>query len=245
MKMKSKAAIMLIVLIAIASIFSLALPRKSNDLPDDFIQVKRDMDKGILYGVCDLKEDYWNRPEFYPTWEKYRSQTHDFSRWGVTGFGAFPSLISYNVKDMKAGDRLETCTYVRSGWNIETFQGLHLNMDHDQSKFDVNIIPGDLLLSPTYPELIEGWTNKVKITIVAKEDIKGTYNFRLRGESPSPEKTKEYYNRVMNMKDYPFYECGWFDSKCNEDIVELRKKTYYNGGTFQADKFFDIEVIAH
>ncbi len=213
-------------------------------IPETFKYIQRDLARGSLVDICDLKPDVYTQPEFYPTWERTKDLAVPKSRWGVTGFGAYPGEIGYTAKNMSTGDSFTACTFIRSGWAIQTYQGMHLEMDYNKELFNVIVTPNELLLSPTYPEYVKGWVNRVSIKVTAKQDIPaGSYTFSMTSSPPSLQKQREYYSYVMDIQNYPWYSCGLFEKDCDENVIEMRKRTYYNAGTFQAEKFYNIELI--
>ena len=230
--------------------------------PENFLQIKRDVQKGIFYSLENLSEDYYMQPDFYPSY--ISSDPHDYTRWGVHGYGAYPGEISYNIKNFKKDQFINIYTFVKAGDNIETFQGMKFdfetynqNIDNNKNNknnsqlFDINIDPDTIMFSPTFPvrsEYIVGprkydWVYKLKITISAKIDTPtGKYEFKLKALPPDENIQRLYYEDIQKITQ-KWYTCpDKKDIKCDNNIVELRKKVYVNGGQFQADKFFTIII---
>lgn len=222
--------------------------------PTDFIQIKRDVQSGIFYDFDNLTKNYYLQPDFYPSYKL--SNTHDYTRWGVHGYGAYPGEISYNIKNFKKGQFVNLYTFVKAGEDIETFQGLQFGVDYineynNSHPFDIYIDPHTIMLTPTFPGRYEysienrtyDWAYKLKITLVANIDIPpGTYEFKLVAFSPDDTTQKLYYSDIQKINQ-KWYKCQDDNNeKCDENIVELRKKVYINGGQFQSDKFFTIIV---
>ncbi len=260
MKISIKKGILIFLAILMVGVgtFFVIIPKLSDsnkisdqNIPPDFIQIKRDIQKGIFYELNNLSKDYYLRPDFYPSY-KNNSINHDYSRWGVQGYGAYPGEISYNINNFKKDQFINVYTFVKAGENIETFQGLKFDIDSDKSDqlFDTNITPNTVMFTPTFPVRTEyivdsrvyDWVYKMNITIIAKKDIpSGIYKFRLMASPPDENSQKLYYEDVRKINQ-TWYECPKNDVNCNSDIVDLRKKIYVNGGQFQADKFFDITI---
>ncbi len=216
----------------------------NTEKPENFVQIQRDIAKGITMKLCNIEKSYYVQPSFYPTWEATKSKPTDKTRWGVTGFGAFPAVEQYQVNNMVAGNSFTACTFIRSGWTIQTYQGMHLEMIPASDLFDIRVTPENTLLAPTYPAFIEGWAQKATISVTAKTFIPaGTYTFNLRASAPPQAKQKEYYDYVMDLENYPWYDCSFFE-KCDKTVIEQRKRTYYNAGDFSSDKFFKLTVVA-
>lgn len=242
--MNKKCIITLIVIMVatiVATVISIT-PNKSNNLPDDFVQVKRDIEKGITYDLCTIDSEYYLQPEFYPSYQKFLNKKHDYSRWGVHGFGAYPGSISYKVENMKKGQTVSICTFIHTSFEVETFQGMKLTMNIPE-QFDFSIESDNFLLYPAYPstEKNKKWAYKTKMIFTAKEDIPtGNYDFKLKANAPKDDKATEY---MIEMKKYSLetYKCPWF-GECNEKIIELRKRVYVDAGQFTASEFFTFNL---
>lgn len=229
--------------------------------PENFVQIKRDVQKGIFYGLENLSKDYYLQPDFYPSYKSDSNNSqHDYTRWGVHGYGAYPGEISYNVNNFKKDQYINIYTFVKASENIETFQGMKFDFDiiydnkakqNSSQLFDIVIDPDTVMFTPTFPirsEYTVGlrnyeWAYKLKVTIVAKADISpGRYEFKLKSLPPDDDIQKVYYDDIQEINQ-KWYMCPENkDIKCDNNIVELRKKVYVNGGQFQADKFFNIII---
>jgi hypothetical protein len=231
--------------------------------PEDFLQKKRDIQRGVFYDFENLTKDYYLQPDFYPSYTI--NSPHDYTRWGVHGYGAFPGEISYNINNFKKGQYIDLYTFIKTGDDIETFQGMKFAIDiinnmtyknpnqnfsgqNFNDLFDVYISPNTVMFTPTFPVRSEysidnrtyDWAYKLKITIVAKSEIHtGSYEFKLKALPPEEDIQKLYYSDIQKINQTQ-YKCP--KSECDENIVELRKKVYVNGGQFQADKFFNIII---
>jgi hypothetical protein len=220
--------------------------------PNDFVQIRRDIQTGIFYDLDNLTKNYYLQPDFYPSYKL--SGTHDYSRWGVHGYGAFPGETSYNIDNFTKDQFINIYTFVKAGDDIETFQGMKFDVDFvnsNKSLFIASISPDTIMFSPTFPERSEysienrtyDWVYKLKITLAANVDIPpGKYEFKLIALPPEENVQKLYYTDIQKINQQ-WYKCP--DDKkvnCDENTVELRKKVYVNGGQFQADKFFDIII---
>lgn len=227
--------------------------------PNDFVQIKRDIQTGVFYDFDNLSKDYYLQPDFYPSY--VQNSTHDYTRWGVHGYGAFPGEVSYTIDGFKKGQYINIYTFIKAGEDIETFQGMKFTMDvindadqnfsqnlSNNNLFDVNISPNMVMLTPTFPVGSEysvdnrtyDWAYKLKIIIDAKSDIRpGIYEFKLKALPPEEDMQKLYYSDIQKFNQTQ-YKCP--KGECDENTLELRRKVYVNGGQFQADKFFNIVI---
>jgi hypothetical protein len=221
--------------------------------PQDFLQIRRDIQNGIFFSLSDLGKEYYLQPDFYPSF-KSTNEPHDFSRWGVQGYGAYPGEISYSVENFKKGQYINTFTFVKAGENIETFQGLKFNMKVSEpgasDLFFTSVTPDTVMFTPTFPNRREyiidnrtyDWAYKLNIVISANADIPpGKYEFNLIGSSPEEKIQKLYYEDVLKINQ-SWYKCPDDNKKCDDNIIDLRKKVYVSGGNFQADKFFKFII---
>ncbi len=242
--MNKKTISALILIVGVVIVASTIFIKSNNKLPEDFVQVKRDIERGITYDLCTIGSEYWLQPEFYPNYQKFLDKEHDYSRWGVHGFGAYPGGVGYTVRNMKEGQTATVCTFIHSSFEIETFQGMKLTtVSSSPDLFYVDIEPDTFLLYPPFPDVTKNnkWATKVKIIVTAKRDIPdGSYDFELKTTSPDNEQSVKF---MEEMKKYTMdtYKCPWFGA-CDEKIVELRKRVYVNAGQFTASEFFKFNI---
>ncbi|MEW6328600.1 MAG: hypothetical protein AB1468_00635 [Candidatus Micrarchaeota archaeon] len=166
---------------------------------EDFGSLKAAMDRGLIKNLCNLSEEHWKQPEFYPNFERNPIEKEKIGaglnwfrnppkgRWGVVGYGAFPSDAYVTIV---AGDALSVCTFFHTSWGIETYQGLGfgasypaasyaseevnatlLNLQNSSEVagyFEVAVTPGYTLMQPTFPVFSKDWTKKLEMKIKVK-----------------------------------------------------------------------------
>jgi hypothetical protein len=257
----SKAAISILLLLVVGiSVIFLIIPKleekehnkiSDQNIPPDYILIKRDVQRGIFYDLNNLTKDYYLRADFYPSYSNSSESSHDYSRWGIEGYGAYPGEESFTIQNFTEGQYINVYTFVKAGENVETFQGIKFNVEDDTKLFDIKINPDIVMFTPTFPyrkeytvdNRVYDWAYKMNITITAKENIpSGTYKFKLDTTIPDENTQKFYYEDVRRV-NLSWYDCPKNDIKCDKNIVELRKKVYVNGGQFQADKLFTIIIV--
>lgn len=234
------------------------LPEK----PSDFKIIQRDVYSGAFPDICRLEKEYYLQPEFYPNWENQKSfmyDNHDFTRWGVYGYGAYPAKSGIQVENLKAGEKITFCTFLKTSYGIETYQGIQIEPESNKY-FNVVVDPSIMLLNPTFPEFNENWVKKITITIIAKQDIPiGTYNIGFDIVNPPKDIEKEFVWQVLDneLKLNSTYKqrCQKYlnnrnpDKEVNqecEDLFMLRQNKYVSGGTWDTGNIFSavIEVKA-
>ena len=172
--------------------------------------------------ISEIPEEYYKRPEFYPTYKTYIDKT-DNKQTAFYGYGAYPGEISYNVKAFKASNYVDVYTFVHSSYGVGNYQGLRLYLKSpDEKLFETITEPSDILLSPFLlgsQEIPNNWTYRIKMRITARNDIpEGRYVFKLSAGQPSPEKLEEYMKITTN---------------------------YTSAGIIQPGKFFDFVLYAY
>jgi len=264
-KMKTKQTLSIIILVLIfivLTIIIIGIKNKSieNKLfqelpqkPRDFLIFKRAVEKGEIIDLCKLEEKYYKNPEFYITWEQGKQifyDNHDYSRWGVHGYGAYPGDLGMVVTDLKKGEEIEFCTLLKTSYGIETYQGVKLLVPESEY-FDIEISPQEyenysnhFLLEPTFPIFKKGWVKKVKIKLIAKQDIPSdTYYFGFNLGTPdgrfSDDRVWELLMSDTN-EDFEYVkscmkelsnkkENTKTNNKC-ENFMLQRQKKYIQGG---------------
>lgn len=150
-------------------------------MPGDFYRVVDRVRSGEIQ-VRDVGEEYYKRPEFFPTYQNYSSQRGE--HWGVMGYGAYPSDFRLSIS---GSGEAEIASIVHTSWKVETYQGLRLEPGHNSEYFDVEIQPQEILLEPSYPVFEDGWAQKVLIRIRMKNPPRGEHVIEIIPSSPSNE----------------------------------------------------------
>lgn len=221
--------------------------------PSNFIIIKRDVYAGQITDLNHISENVYKQPEFYPTWESSGLQwfrNHDYSRWGVHGYGFFPGEISYTAQNMTASDAIDIYSFLHTSWGIETWQGVKLIPVYDDNYFDVSILPEDILLDPTFPNFYSNWSQVINMKITAKRPVPtGTYVFSIRFSSPSNELsnlwTWQALDRYTDGKQHnEIQKCidSNIESKQCTELIELRQNKYVSGAEFEPSKQFRVEI---
>ena len=226
------------------------------DIPvahENFTLIRRNFYDNQIRDLTKLSKNVYKRPEFYPTWESNGIRwyiNHDFSRFGVHGYGTFPSEIHYTIANMSKEDSMEIYTFFHTSWGVETWQGVKLNPIYNQTLFDVEITPNTILLEPTFPKVYYNWTDLIKINVKAKQQIPvGNYAFSFYISSPSETQNEEWSWYVLDKYTNNRYhdeinECKKQESiksRCDE-IITLIQNKYVAGGQFSPSNLFTAIV---
>ena len=228
--MRTKQIAIGIILISISLFFILATNDNSIKVntsglsPSELSKISKGINfNNITYtNISDIPEEYYNNPEFYPSYKNYKNFT-EIKQADAYGYGAYPGEISYNVKGLKAGQSVDVFTFVLTSNRVANYQGLKLSfISPDEGLFETNTEPSDILLSPFINEsgeISQNWTYRIRMRIMAKKDIpEGRYVFKLVAGQPSAQMQNEYQN--------------------------LTDK-YTNIGMIQPGKFFDFVMYAY
>lgn len=221
--------------------------------PANFTVIKRDVYAGQITDLNHISEHVYKQPELYPTWESNGLQwfqNHDYSRWGVHGYGFFPGELSYSVTNMTAGDTIDIYSFLHTSWGIETWQGLKLNPVYNSDYFNVAITPSDVLLEPTFPKFYTNWSQKITMKITAKELIPaGTYDFSITFSSPSNELSSLWMWQALDRdtegkQHNEIQKCidSSIETKQCIELIELRQNKYVSGAEFEPSKQFRVEI---
>ncbi|RLG24315.1 hypothetical protein DRN85_07850 [Methanosarcinales archaeon] len=218
--------------------------------PDDFDLVERDLYTGYI-DLCALSEGYYLQPEFYgESWKRgeYFYTHHDYTRWAVHGHGAFPANPVFVFGDPKVGSWISDCVFYRTGWGVETYQGIRLVADPSEY-FDVKITPDEFLLPPTYPVFDKGWVKKININVSIKNTPPpGKYIINVNTVSPSVESSKRWFKEVFSknmteeqriMVEQCIEQGG---SNCQELIDVGRRNKYVDGSNIQVGPRLTITI---
>jgi hypothetical protein len=250
----------MIIIIGITIVFIIATNTTKADMfseipekPEDFIGVKHRVESGQLVDICGLDEAYWKHPEFYPTWDRGKLifyDQHDYSRWIVHGYGAYPGTAGIVLRNFKEGESFQLCTIVKSAYGTETWQGIKLKGTEDEY-LEINIVsqefedyPDHFVLEPTFPMFKSEWAKMVIFNVTAKKDVPiGEYQLGINIVKPDGVFNKNMYKEIMNSEqtetDY-IKKCIQQSkenpeklSKGCERMFTEREKIYVPGGGYK------------
>ena len=163
--------------------------------PEDFYQVRELVWLGKITDLGSLSSAYWMQPEFFPKFEETGLpllQNPPDDRWGAYGIAVYPGD---SVSTIVAGESLDLYFFIKSGYLVETYQGIKLGVSYptsaniesaveladgskavqqdptEVSEYFKTIIDPDLfMLEPNFPVYNLEGTKMVKITIQVSED---------------------------------------------------------------------------
>lgn len=224
----------------------------------EILLIHREIEAGRYIDMCDVDESIYNRPEFYPKWESAYSRhyaNHNFQRWNINGYGTFPSG-KVSLGNFKKGEQFKVCTFLKTGWAVETYQGVMLTAINN-GFFETKIDPSIFMLYPSFPKFKKGWVRKVEVTFTAKENIPiGTYNLGFNVIPPPADLENIFRERVsqMEIEDRQDYleicnnqmEDKDIKNECEKWYI-LRQNMYINGGNFDTGTntfSYTIEVVS-
>ena len=214
--------------------------------PENWNIIMRELESGYI-DITKINRSYWIQPDFYPSWtvsKKFYTQ-HDYSRWGVYGYGAYPGNPEIVFHKTTVGTWIEDSLLFKTGYGIETWQGVKLVPENNEY-FDVILKPDEFLLEPTFPVFSKDWVNLLiyRITI-KKEPPEGTYTIRVYQECPSKEQSEKWFWEVLKKESTPEEQEMIVRAKLQADaegkipeefvnwVTVGRKNKYIDGSTFQ------------
>lgn len=221
--------------------------------PENFALMKRNFYDSQIRDFERIQDTYWKQPEWYPTWQKNTGwfTRHDFKRWGVHGYGTFPSQISYSVTNMSAGDTINIYTYLHTSYGIETWQGVKVRLIYNESLFSIRAEPEELLLEPTFPKFYHNWTQKLLLNVIAKQKIpRGEYKIQMAMDAPTEQASDEWVWDVLDKYTNNLYHeqiesCKKQLSEGCNSLLELRQNKYVVGGYFAPSNLFTATITAN
>jgi hypothetical protein len=222
------------------------------EYPANFAILKRDIYNGQITDLNRIPENVYRQPEVYPTWDNGQKwfTEHDYSRWGVHGYGFFPGELSYTVANMTAGDTINIYSFLHTSWGIETWQGLKLIPVYNNYYFDVSLTPDETLLEPTFPKFYNNWSQKINMLIIAKRPVpQGYYKFSISFTTPSGTNSNlwtwqaldKYTNSKYHNEIQKCIATNLESEQCN-NLIELRQNKYVSGDTFAPSKQFTVDI---
>ena len=153
-------------------------------------------------------EYYWKQPEFYANdWKEIGLQYYTTKKMTFSaGTGPYPGDMM--VSNITVNDTFPAMTYWHASWAMPKYQLFKLvpiypenstirmgdyKVVQDPTKaescFDVNVIPKNIMLEPTYPKFFYDWTQKIVVEITAK--CKGNWVIQMMPTDPDPTFEKE------------------------------------------------------
>jgi len=230
------------------------LPEK----PADFDLILREMQTHYI-DLCQLDERYFLQPAFYSnSWIRGKRyyDNHDYERWGVYGYGAYPGNLVIEFQNATVGNWISLCTFFHTGWNVETWQGIKLIAEENEY-FSVNIEPNEFLLGRTFPVFKcskeDSWAKKLNLNIsILKAPPAGTYEIGINTANPSTGNSKKWFWYIMrqNMTSaidlQMIEECEQeleMSTKCEEWISSSRKNKYIDSSIFQMPPRLTLKII--
>ena len=224
--------------------------------PDDWNMIMRELDSGYI-DIQKLDKAYWIQPDFYPSWrhaQKFYTE-HDYGRWGVYGHGAFPANPTVTFKDTSIGTWIQDTVLFKTGYGIETWQGIKL-VTEDSQYFNVELEPNEILLKPTFPVFDENWVRKISYKVIIKEEPpRGKYIVKVLATSPSKEQSEIWFWEVIEKESTTEEQEMITRAKLQadaegkvsqrfEDWIKVgRKNKYVDGTTFQVSERMSIEIV--
>lgn len=214
--------------------------------PDDYEIIIRELESGYI-DIAELNRSYWLQPDFYPSWKHAKQfyTNHDYSRWGVGGYGAYPGNPEITFYKKTIGTWIEDCTLFKTGYGIETWQGVKL-VPEENEYFDVTIEPNELLLEPTFPIFSENWVRILNYRVtIKKEPPIGEYLVKIHQTKPSKEQSEKWFWKILKKESTPKEQEMITRAKLQADkegkspeqligwITTARKNKYVDGCIFQ------------
>jgi hypothetical protein len=194
-------------------------------MPEDFYQVRQLIRLGRLNDFETLEEGYWMQPEFFPYFEEIGLpllQNPPKDRWGAYGIAVYPADW---VQMASGGDELTFYFYIKSGYLVETYQGVNLvkvfpenaqittgqelpggiklvnQIPDEVSKyFDVEVNPNPFVLEPNFPIYKSNGTIKIKVSLKISEDIPdGNYVVAIDTANVPEDYEQKWIKKYLNL----------------------------------------------
>lgn len=224
--------------------------------PDNWGIIVRELESGYI-DITKLNKSYWLQPDFYPSWKvakKFYTE-HDYSRWGVYGSGIYPANPEVIFNKKSIGTWIQDITLLRTGYGIETWQGIKLVAEENEY-FDLVIEPNEFLLEPTFPVFSDNWVQPItyRVTII-KEPPKGEYSIKVFSVSPNKENAEKWFWEVLKKESTPEEREMITRAKLQADaegkipqqfvnwITLERKNKYVDATTFQVSERMKVKVV--
>ncbi len=195
------------------------------DMPEDFYQIRQLIRLGRITDFENLEEEYWMQPEFFPQFEEIALsllQNPPKDRWGAYGIAVYPADWVYVAKP---GEKLDVYFYIKSGYLVETYQGINLEKtfpenaeittglelpggikkitqqpENTSQLFDIEINPNPFVLEPNFPIYKINGTIKVKVSVNISENIsQGNYVIAIDTTNVPEEYENKWIRDYLNL----------------------------------------------
>ena len=130
--------------------------------PSDFFDIVNLIYEGKYIKYEEISENYWKQPEFFVGWFNCYSRNYpnnDPDMWAVEGYSFFPLIKEISVG---RGQTIESNCYFRSGYGVETYQGLVVKPYFPSSGKDM--LGRDLFEQP------DDVSNYISVSIINPDD---------------------------------------------------------------------------
>jgi len=169
--------------------------------PKDFYDIRTLVRANRITDLGSLGEEYWQQPEFFPHFEDTAMPlllNPPKNRWGAYGIAVYPAD---SVGTIRPGESLDMFFFVKSGYIVETYQGMMLKSVYPSTGAIVTgqelpggnssvqqdpgtatrylkaeITPETFVLHPNFPIYSINGTKRIRLRITAAKDTpEGNY----------------------------------------------------------------------
>jgi hypothetical protein len=193
------------------------------EMPDDFYEMRSVVQTNKVKDLSQIGEEYWQQPEWFPLFEENLKllQNPPENRWGAQGYMSYPA-DSVSVVD--PGNLLNIYFYIKSGYLVETYQGIKLEASFPESStvggmesmvdgtktvtqnkdvskyFEVKIEPDLFILEPNFPIYKINGTRRIHATVKVNENTpSGNYAIAIDTASVPEDKEQEWILEYKNL----------------------------------------------
>lgn len=172
--------------------------------PKDFGSITYLISTGKKKDFESVEKAYFLQPEFFPLFEENGLpfyEEYDPRYIGTYGWGIYPSEQWLNSTPGTTGNLF---FYFKTGWGIETWQGMNLKLESNCEGVTAEIENPLFITPPTYPEFCvkeicgEDWVRLMKVKISIEEGVpEQSCLLSLRPISIPKEKNKEWFDKYL------------------------------------------------
>ncbi len=161
--------------------------------PRDFETLVSQLHRGAYTNYAFFPSDYYLQPEFYPSFTQNAFSywlTPDPTHYAAGGYGFYPNQQQLQ---MRAGEARTASFFVKSGWGVQTNQGMRIELQNATAAFQAQIQDSEFLLGPNFPKFSKNWAHKVNVRITIPPNTPtGTYPLAFFAANPSESKRNEW-----------------------------------------------------